>query len=216
MYIEKIFSLTHIYSCAESPSHQITFSIVINTSLSVSFVYYFVSAGSALASQLFRLWGRQRKEKEERQRETEIEFFLSVTCELCVCDLDTIMSAYRDEDPRIQGIKTKIRVVPNFPKPGSFSFLCFLAEKMWEMKVCWRIFFSFFIFYNPTKREKKTQLSYRLYNFLAWLKWVSSFFFLLIFEEPMAHESARFKVYFFLFFFFGLSHNFTFLSISFL
>ncbi|KAK7822584.1 adenine phosphoribosyltransferase 3 [Quercus suber] len=28
------------------------------------------------------------------------------------------MSAYRDEDPRIQGIKTKIRVVPNFPKPG--------------------------------------------------------------------------------------------------
>ncbi|KAK9276078.1 hypothetical protein L1049_005609 [Liquidambar formosana] len=28
------------------------------------------------------------------------------------------MSAYRDEDPRINGIKTKIRVVPNFPKPG--------------------------------------------------------------------------------------------------
>ncbi|CAN1186004.1 Adenine phosphoribosyltransferase 3 [Linum perenne] len=30
------------------------------------------------------------------------------------------MSAYRDgeEDPRVNGIKTKIRVVPNFPKPG--------------------------------------------------------------------------------------------------
>ncbi|PON92978.1 Adenine phosphoribosyl transferase [Trema orientale] len=28
------------------------------------------------------------------------------------------MSAYKDEDPRIHGIKTKIRVVPNFPKPG--------------------------------------------------------------------------------------------------
>uniref|UniRef100_A0A2P2JRP4 adenine phosphoribosyltransferase n=1 Tax=Rhizophora mucronata TaxID=61149 RepID=A0A2P2JRP4_RHIMU len=28
------------------------------------------------------------------------------------------MSAYRDKDPRINGIKTKIRVVPNFPKPG--------------------------------------------------------------------------------------------------
>ncbi|XP_050229719.1 adenine phosphoribosyltransferase 3 [Mercurialis annua] len=28
------------------------------------------------------------------------------------------MSAYRDEDPRIHGIQTKIRVVPNFPKPG--------------------------------------------------------------------------------------------------
>ncbi|KAG6637017.1 hypothetical protein CIPAW_11G151400 [Carya illinoinensis] len=28
------------------------------------------------------------------------------------------MSACRDEDPRIHGIKTKIRVVPNFPKPG--------------------------------------------------------------------------------------------------
>ncbi|XP_071723574.1 adenine phosphoribosyltransferase 4-like [Rutidosis leptorrhynchoides] len=28
------------------------------------------------------------------------------------------MSAYRDEDPRINGIKTKISVVPNFPKPG--------------------------------------------------------------------------------------------------
>ncbi|KAL5551156.1 hypothetical protein UlMin_001332 [Ulmus minor] len=28
------------------------------------------------------------------------------------------MSACKDEDPRIQGIKTKIRVVPDFPKPG--------------------------------------------------------------------------------------------------
>ncbi|KAJ6712285.1 ADENINE PHOSPHORIBOSYLTRANSFERASE 3-RELATED [Salix purpurea] len=28
------------------------------------------------------------------------------------------MSAYRDEDPRIHDIKTRIRVVPNFPKPG--------------------------------------------------------------------------------------------------
>ncbi|XP_030524769.1 adenine phosphoribosyltransferase 4 [Rhodamnia argentea] len=28
------------------------------------------------------------------------------------------MAAYRDKDPRIHGIKTKIRVVPNFPKPG--------------------------------------------------------------------------------------------------
>ncbi|KAK4260433.1 hypothetical protein QN277_003548 [Acacia crassicarpa] len=28
------------------------------------------------------------------------------------------MSDYRDEDPRIHGIRTKIRVVPNFPKPG--------------------------------------------------------------------------------------------------
>ncbi|KAL1355052.1 adenine phosphoribosyltransferase 3 isoform X3 [Arachis hypogaea] len=28
------------------------------------------------------------------------------------------MSAYRDEDPRLHGIKTKIRVVPHFPKSG--------------------------------------------------------------------------------------------------
>ncbi|XP_023550317.1 adenine phosphoribosyltransferase 3-like isoform X1 [Cucurbita pepo subsp. pepo] len=28
------------------------------------------------------------------------------------------MSAYKDEDPRIHGIRTKIRVVPNFPQPG--------------------------------------------------------------------------------------------------
>ncbi|XP_022156477.1 adenine phosphoribosyltransferase 3-like [Momordica charantia] len=28
------------------------------------------------------------------------------------------MSAYRDEDPRIHGIRTQIRVVPNFPQPG--------------------------------------------------------------------------------------------------
>ncbi|KAI6702257.1 hypothetical protein NL676_011393 [Syzygium grande] len=28
------------------------------------------------------------------------------------------MSAYKDNDPRIHGIKTRIRVVPNFPKPG--------------------------------------------------------------------------------------------------
>jgi hypothetical protein len=32
------------------------------------------------------------------------------------------MSAYRDEDPRIHDIKTRIRVVPNFPKPGFFCF----------------------------------------------------------------------------------------------
>lgn len=30
----------------------------------------------------------------------------------------TTMSALRDEDPRVHAIKTKIRVVPNFPKPG--------------------------------------------------------------------------------------------------
>ncbi|XP_031254841.1 adenine phosphoribosyltransferase 4-like isoform X2 [Pistacia vera] len=28
------------------------------------------------------------------------------------------MSAYKDKDPRINGIKTTIRVVPDFPKPG--------------------------------------------------------------------------------------------------
>ncbi|CAN1748089.1 Adenine phosphoribosyltransferase 4 [Linum perenne] len=28
------------------------------------------------------------------------------------------MSSNGDEDPRVNGIKTKIRVVPNFPKPG--------------------------------------------------------------------------------------------------
>ncbi|KAL9285103.1 hypothetical protein ACSQ67_024542 [Phaseolus vulgaris] len=28
------------------------------------------------------------------------------------------MSAYKDQDPRLHGIKTKIRVVPNFPKSG--------------------------------------------------------------------------------------------------
>lgn len=32
--------------------------------------------------------------------------------------LVSTMSALKDEDPRIHGIKTKIRVVPNFPKPG--------------------------------------------------------------------------------------------------
>lgn len=30
----------------------------------------------------------------------------------------TTMSALKDEDPRVHAIKTKIRVVPNFPKPG--------------------------------------------------------------------------------------------------
>lgn len=29
------------------------------------------------------------------------------------------MSACKDKDPRINGIKTTIRVVPDFPKPGS-------------------------------------------------------------------------------------------------
>lgn len=30
------------------------------------------------------------------------------------------MSAYKDKDARINGIKDQIRVVPNFPKPGFF------------------------------------------------------------------------------------------------
>jgi hypothetical protein len=33
------------------------------------------------------------------------------------------MSAYTDQDPRLHGIKTQIRVVPNFPKSGLFSTL---------------------------------------------------------------------------------------------
>ncbi|KAK5777563.1 adenine phosphoribosyltransferase 4 isoform X1 [Gossypium arboreum] len=32
------------------------------------------------------------------------------------------MSAYRDKDPRIHGIQSKIRVVPNFPKPAGIMF----------------------------------------------------------------------------------------------
>lgn len=44
------------------------------------------------------------------------------------------MSAYRDKDPRIHGIQSKIRVVPNFPKPGSsvpsFLFFIFLFCKI--------------------------------------------------------------------------------------
>lgn len=39
------------------------------------------------------------------------------------------MSAYRDEDPRIHDIKTRIRVVPNFPKPGFFCFFFLVVEK---------------------------------------------------------------------------------------
>lgn len=35
-----------------------------------------------------------------------------------VVSLSATMSACKDQDPRIHGIKTKIRVVPNFPKPG--------------------------------------------------------------------------------------------------
>ncbi|KAH7514134.1 hypothetical protein FEM48_Zijuj11G0056600 [Ziziphus jujuba var. spinosa] len=38
------------------------------------------------------------------------------------------MSAYRVQDPRIHGIKTKIRVVPNFPKPGLLLFFVFLLH----------------------------------------------------------------------------------------
>ena len=38
------------------------------------------------------------------------------------------MSAYRDEDPRIHDIKTRIRVVPNFPKPGFFCFFFLVVE----------------------------------------------------------------------------------------
>lgn len=38
------------------------------------------------------------------------------------------MSDYTNEDPRIHGIRTKIRVVPNFPKPGLFFLLVLLLH----------------------------------------------------------------------------------------
>ena len=52
-----------------------------------------------------------------------------------VVSLSATMSACKDQDPRINGIKTKIRVVPNFPKPGfssfdlSFSFVALLGSR---------------------------------------------------------------------------------------
>ncbi|CAL5355947.1 unnamed protein product [Camellia sinensis] len=45
----------------------------------------------------------------EREREKEPDFFLYIPSTMSVC---------KGDDPRIHGIKSKIRVVPNFPKPG--------------------------------------------------------------------------------------------------
>lgn len=98
-----------------------------------------------------------------------------------VCDIDTIMSTYRDEDPRIHGIKTKIRVVPNFPKQGSscdfLSSLCLLAEKMWEMNIL-----------QPQKQNKKENTKLRVVQLSALMEVGFHFSFV----ETMAHESVKF------------------------
>ena len=66
------------------------------------------------------------------------------------------MSAYKDQEPRLHGIKTKIRVVPNFPKSGSFCpflifslfFLCFYfglrnQTTLDSLKFCFSSVFQF-------------------------------------------------------------------------
>ncbi|CAL5437055.1 unnamed protein product [Camellia sinensis] len=53
--------------------------------------------------------------------ERESSCFLSLSLSLSIyiyIYIPSTMSACGDDDPRIHGIKSKIRVVPNFPKPG--------------------------------------------------------------------------------------------------
>lgn len=79
----------------------------------------------------------------------------------------TTMSVFKDEDPRIHGIKTKIRVVPNFPKPGLFFF--FLSSKIW----CY-LSFSFSFLTQQVVLKNVVSLSWKP-DYVAWLKWVFIF-----------------------------------------
>lgn len=62
------------------------------------------------------------------------------------------MSAYKDKDARINGIKDQIRVVPNFPKPGSFFFSLFLLLRLFDL---WE---------NKGHAENEVERNYRLSN----------------------------------------------------
>ncbi|KAK7330732.1 hypothetical protein VNO77_24930 [Canavalia gladiata] len=61
-------------------------------------------------SKHLRVKDKIKKEK----KETILFFHFQFLCHQIIFT----MSDYRDEDPRLHAIKTKIRVVPNFPKPG--------------------------------------------------------------------------------------------------
>ncbi|KAF2552864.1 hypothetical protein F2Q68_00037274 [Brassica cretica] len=58
--------------------------------------------------------------KRESERKTA-DFFI-------FCSSLTMSRNKQEEDPRINGIKTKIRVVPDFPKKGNFFFCIFLKK----------------------------------------------------------------------------------------
>lgn len=60
------------------------------------------------------------------------------------------MSAYKDKDARINGIKDQIRVVPNFPKPGFFFFSLFLLLRLFDL---WE---------NKGHAENEVERNYRL------------------------------------------------------
>ncbi|RVX15539.1 Adenine phosphoribosyltransferase 3 [Vitis vinifera] len=78
-----------------------------------------------------------------------------------VVSLSATMSACKDQDPRIHGIKTKIRVVPNFPKPGFSSFdrpfffvvLFGSRANAGELKKSKFLSAGFLLFYNPRKQK---------------------------------------------------------------
>ena len=124
----------YIFLCREPPLSRSTLSIYYKYrpfSASLSSITF-----SLLSVLSYRAGFNCEKGKENKgERETERVFFLFLFLLVLfcfylflswVCDIDTIMSTYRDEDPRIHGIKTKIRVVPNFPKQGSScDFLSF-------------------------------------------------------------------------------------------
>ncbi|RVW50671.1 Adenine phosphoribosyltransferase 3 [Vitis vinifera] len=78
-----------------------------------------------------------------------------------VVSLSATMSACKDQDPRIHGIKTKIRVVPNFPKPGfssfdrPFFFVALFSSRVnaGELKKSKFLSAGFLLFYNPRKQK---------------------------------------------------------------
>ena len=124
-----------------------------------------------------------------------------------VVSLSATMSACKDQDPRIHGIKTKIRVVPNFPKPGfssfdrPFFFVALFSSRVngGELKKSKFLSAGFLLFYNPRKQKPtlssamtRTTTSHGIQNFIfrwfllfsrAFLKTEHSFCFLCMFVD---------------------------------
>ena len=106
--------------------------------------------------------------KRESERKTA-DFFI-------FCSSLTMSRNKQEEDPRINGIKTKIRVVPDFPKKGNFFFCIFLFMEV--------LSFCLFVTCSDSSGRKLVFLGFsQKTNLVSWL----------FFTEKMQVSSSEFS-----------------------